>query len=94
MLSHDNFTWTIKAVQNREGNPDIEKGRFVSYLPLAYAGALFFDVFLTFHKGCHIFFADPSALQGTLLETLKEVKPHAFFSIPRIWEKIYSRLKK
>lgn len=40
-----------------------------------------------------MFFADPSALQGSLVETLKEVRPTFFFSVPRVWEKIDEKLK-
>jgi len=35
--------------------------------------------------GDHVFFAEPSALQGTLIQTLQEVKPQIFFSVPRVW---------
>jgi len=40
-----------------------------------------------------MFFADPSALQGSLVETLKDVRPTFFFSVPRVWEKIDEKLK-
>jgi long-chain-fatty-acid--CoA ligase ACSBG len=43
-------------------------------------------------EGVHIFFAEPSALQGTLIQTLQEVKPTMFFSVPRVWEKIYDKM--
>jgi len=42
--------------------------------------------------GGHVFFADPSALQGTLVQTLQEVRPTVFFSVPRVWEKIYDKM--
>ena len=38
-------------------------------------------------------FADPSALQGSLINTLIEVKPTVFFSVPRVWEKIYDKMQ-
>ena len=41
----------------------------------------------------HVFFAEPTALQGTLVQTLQEVRPHAFFAVPRVWEKIYTKIK-
>jgi len=44
-------------------------------------------------NGTHIYFAEPTALKGTLIETLKEVRPHFIFAVPRVWEKIYARLK-
>lgn len=43
-------------------------------------------------EGVHVFFADPTALQGTLIQTLQEVRPTYFFSVPRVWEKIYDKM--
>jgi long-chain-fatty-acid--CoA ligase ACSBG len=40
-----------------------------------------------------VFFAGPDALSGSLIETLKEVKPTFFFSVPRVWEKIEEKMK-
>jgi long-chain-fatty-acid--CoA ligase ACSBG len=65
----------------------------VSYLPLSHAAALFFDVFIVLFKGHHLYFADSKALQGTLFETVREVKPNLFFSVPRIWEKVYAQIQ-
>jgi len=51
------------------------------------------DVVGIIKGGGHMYFADPSALQGSLVETLKEVRPTFFFSVPRVWEKIDEKLK-
>ncbi len=40
----------------------------------------------------HVHFAEPTALQGTLIQTLQEVRPKLFFSVPRVWEKIYDKM--
>lgn len=62
--------------------------RLVSYLPLSHVAGLFADIITPLMNGYHIYFASPDALQGSLIETLIEVKPNAFFSVPRVWEKI------
>lgn len=45
------------------------------------------------HAGAHVFFAAPDALAGSLVETLKEVRPNFFFSVPRVWEKMEEKMK-
>lgn len=91
MLSHDNFLWTCKSGQIMEADLNFSM-RTVSYLPLSHAAGQFIDIYRAFTSGNHVFFADPSALQGTLIQTLQEVKPHGFFSVPRVWEKIYAKI--
>lgn len=43
--------------------------------------------------GTIVTFARPDALQGTLVDTLREVRPTMFFAVPRVWEKFEERLK-
>ena len=31
--------------------------------------------------------------QGSLVDTLREVRPTTFFGVPRVWEKIYEKMK-
>ena len=42
---------------------------------------------------CTVYFARPDALQGTLVETLKDGRPTMFLGVPRVWEKFEDRLK-
>lgn len=66
--------------------------RMVSYLPLSHVAAQFSDLGGFMMEGSHLFFAEPTALQGTLIQTLQEVRPTFFFSVPRVWEKIYDKM--
>ena len=65
----------------------------VSYLPLSHVAAQYSDIVSCMMEGIHVYFADPSALSGSLIDTLKEVRPTVFFSVPRVWEKIYDRMQ-
>lgn len=67
--------------------------RVVSFLPLSHVAAQFSDIVAPLDEGSHLHFADPSALQGTLIQTLQEVRPTVFFSVPRVWEKIYDKMQ-
>jgi long-chain-fatty-acid--CoA ligase ACSBG len=54
--------------------------------------AQFSDIVNSLIEGTHVYFAEPTALQGTLIQTLQEVRPKLFFSVPRVWEKIYDKM--
>lgn len=91
MLSHDNFMWSCKSTLIAEKLAS-KPLRFISYLPLSHAAGQFIDIHRALITGSHVYFADPSALQGSLIQTLQEVKPNVFFSVPRVWEKIYDKM--
>lgn len=91
MLSHDNFLFSCKSTLQRE-NKARRAMRIVSYLPLSHAAGQFIDIYMALITGSHIFFADPTALTGSLVQTLQEVRPQGFFSVPRVWEKIYEKM--
>ena len=44
-------------------------------------------------KGVAVWFTDATALQGSLVNYLREVRPTLFFSVPRVYEKIEETLK-
>lgn len=92
ILSHDNYVWTAQRTLDR----DIYKqpvGRMVSYLPLSHVASQIIDIVTTVLMGASLYFADDKALQGTLVQTLQEVRPNMFFGVPRVWEKIEEKLK-
>ena len=97
MLSHDNYTWTsecfFKQIEHILSKDSIDDFRVVSYLPLSHVAAQFVDIVIPMSVGGCVYFALPTALQGSLVETLKEVRPIFLFSVPRLWEKIEETLK-
>jgi len=40
-----------------------------------------------------VHFAKPDALSGSLVDTLKQVNPTAFFGVPRVYEKIEDKIR-
>lgn len=95
MLSHDNVTWTAliagKDVRLREATDHQEI--VVSYLPLSHVAAQMIDIWLPMRFGGATYFAQPDALKGSLVNTLREVKPTAFMGVPRVWEKMQEKMK-
>nr|XP_056700369.1 long-chain-fatty-acid--CoA ligase ACSBG2 [Euleptes europaea] len=95
MLSHDNITWTARAGGQYVGlSCALERQELVvSYLPLSHVAAQMIDIWLPMTFGMQTFFAQPDALKGSLVETLKEVRPTAFMGVPRVWEKMQEKMK-
>uniref|UniRef100_A0A8D2DRH0 long-chain-fatty-acid--CoA ligase n=1 Tax=Sciurus vulgaris TaxID=55149 RepID=A0A8D2DRH0_SCIVU len=92
MLSHDNITWMAGAVVRDLGLIDKQEV-VVSYLPLSHIAAQMMDMWVPIKIGALIYFAEQDALRGTLVHTLKEIKPTAFLAVPRIWEKMHDTIK-
>jgi len=67
--------------------------RLVSFLPLSHVAAQYFDLIIFLFYNVTVYFSKPDALSGSLLDTLKEVKPTIFFAVPRIYEKMEEKLK-
>lgn len=90
MISHDNITWTAKSILDIFHATHAE--RMVSYLPCSHIAAAMLDVYGPLIVGYQVYFAEPDALRGSLVETLKEVRPTIFFGVPRVYEKIREKM--
>ncbi len=92
MITHDNITWTATSIAEALGiGSDAE---IVSFLPLSHIAAQLVDLHAPLATGGTVHFAQPDALKGSLVETLKEVRPTVFLGVPRVWEKIQEKMKK
>eukprot|EP00347_Sterkiella_histriomuscorum_P001168 403373066 len=97
MLSHDNMIYNmslvLQSVEQERGWSHDGSERMVSYLPLSHSAAQCTDLLLPMLGHATLTFARPDALQGTLVDTLKDVRPTLFFAVPRVWEKFEEKLK-
>lgn len=92
MLSHDNYTWlnTINSIRLPFKAPS---PRIVSFLPLSHVAAQYADLILPMGIGAHVFFADPMALKGTLIDYLLDVRPNLMLAVPRLYEKMEDKVR-
>merc|ERR1719502_2334937 len=91
MISHDNCTWTGRVtVEHLQLGAD---EHLISYLPLSHIAAQMIDIYAPICTSATLHFAQPDALRGSLLRTLQEVRPTAFFAVPRVWEKVMEGIK-
>ncbi|KAI1230499.1 hypothetical protein IHE44_0009959 [Lamprotornis superbus] len=89
------LTWTA-AVAGRFialSDAHTRQEHVVSYLPLSHIAAQMCDIWAAMTFGVQVYFAQPDALKGSLVETLREVRPTAFLGVPRVWEKMEEKMK-
>ncbi|KAK7889312.1 hypothetical protein WMY93_024872 [Mugilogobius chulae] len=95
MLSHDNLTWTAMSTCRHVHLTEATQSQevVVSYLPLSHIAAQMVDIWVNMKVGGTTHFAQPDALKGSLVNTMKEVRPTAFMGVPRVWEKMQEKMK-
>lgn len=62
-------------------------------MPLSHIAPLAIDVISCLYYKAALFFADEKALSGTIIGTLRDVKPTIFFGVPRVYEKFEEFLR-
>ncbi len=86
MLTHRNFLSNIKTAADIL--PFSEKDTVLSFLPLSHVLERMVS-FTYLFKGCSIGYAESIE---TVAENLLEIRPHIMVSVPRVFEKIYSKV--
>jgi long-chain acyl-CoA synthetase len=84
IITHANVLYEVETA--RAGGNAPMHVRWVSYLPLAHIAERMFTLYLGICDACHTYFCHDAATE--LIATLTEVKPTAFFGVPRIFEKV------
>jgi long-subunit acyl-CoA synthetase (AMP-forming) len=87
MLSHDNLTWTAQAAADLVGGSS--EDQVISYLPLSHIAEQIVSLHGPMSFGACVWFAESMDQLG---ETLREVRPHYFLGVPRVWEKIQEKI--
>ncbi len=87
MISHRNVLFQLaageKVLEAREDDDQL------CFLPLCHILERLVSVEVPIYKGCTVNFSESPE---TVFENLREVSPHTFAAVPRLWEKIYSSL--
>jgi long-chain-fatty-acid--CoA ligase ACSBG len=94
MISHDNVVYLVRYLSRDLVGLRTFNERIVSYLPLSHIAAQCVDMYMSLILGLTVFFAQPDALKGSLVNTLKDVRPTFFFGVPRVWEKMQENIEK
>ena len=87
MLSHDNLTWTASAAAQLVSMKSTDEA--ISYLPLSHIAEQIVSLHGPMSFGACVNFAESMEKLG---DALKEVRPHYFLGVPRVWEKIQERI--
>jgi len=89
MLTHNNFVSNVKsALQVISAD---ENDIFLSFLPLSHSFERMAGYYTAFSAGCLIAYAQSI---DTVAKDLQEVKPTIMTSVPRLFERIHSRVMK
>jgi long-subunit acyl-CoA synthetase (AMP-forming) len=88
MLTHRNLTFIAERAQ--EILPVGPDDRLISYLPLSHIAEQVVSFILSMATGACVHFSE--SLER-LPQNLREVRPHVFLGVPRVWEKIQAGIE-
>ena len=89
IITHANALYEVETAR-AGGNAPLHV-LWVSYLPLAHIAERMFTLYLGICNACHTYFCHDAATQ--LVATMSEVRPTAFFGVPRIFEKVMAGIQ-
>ncbi len=88
MISHGNLIFQIAVA-----TPVLEvyeQDEQLCFLPLCHVLERLASTYVQLASGVTVNFAESTE---TVFDNLQEVSPHTFIAVPRVWEKIYSRIQ-
>ncbi|MBN8508302.1 MAG: long-chain fatty acid--CoA ligase [Burkholderiales bacterium] len=89
MISQNNIVAVLGALSATlfEGVP--RGGERIAFLPLCHIAERLIGAFIPLERGSVVNYVENPE---TVFENLREVRPHLFFAVPRVWEKVYSQV--
>mgnify|MGYP001476676140 FL=1 len=93
MLSHknliSNINSTLACIADSDGEIFVETDKLLSFLPLSHVFERMCGHFCAFSQGAQTYYAENIE---KVVENMIEVKPSLMISVPRLYEKMYSRV--
>jgi long-subunit acyl-CoA synthetase (AMP-forming) len=90
MISHDNICWTAHSVVRTF--QITSEDTMVSYLPASHIASNALDCVGPIVSDITVYLARADALRGSLIHSLREVRPTIFAAVPRVWEKFHESM--
>lgn len=89
MITHGNLCAVLSGLSTSlfEGLPD--GGERIAFLPLCHIAERMIGGYVPIARRSVVNFVENPE---TVFENLREIQPHVFFAVPRVWEKIYSQV--
>jgi long-chain acyl-CoA synthetase len=88
IITHSMAQHECAMVERSSMLPDHSVG--ISYLPFAHIADRVLSYYLPIGRAAHVHFCPDPAQLTTVL---REVRPHSFFGVPRVWEKIMAGIQ-
>jgi long-subunit acyl-CoA synthetase (AMP-forming) len=90
MLSQGNLTFITRKIQELVPMPREIQTRLICYLPLSHIAEQVVSPLLSIATGASVHFAESLEKLG---DNLREVRPHFFLGVPRVWEKVQAGIE-
>lgn len=91
MLSHQNLTWTARALSGIDDTTQVgTNDEVMSFLPLCHIFERMFSLLSHIQAGYIVNFVESP---DTIADNLREISPTVGYAVPRIWEKYHARIR-
>ena len=88
MITHENVIFSVASILR--ATPTLEGDEQLCFLPLCHVLERLVSVFVPIAAKSVVNFAESTE---TVFDNLREVSPASFTAVPRVWEKIHSRVQ-